>query len=174
MSLYLCVTHTTGRPVYAHGASSFPCTKFIFLLQTLFSSYKLYYHRTNFIFLVQTLLLSYKLCFSRTNFISLVQTLYSLYKLYIQTQTSVSTWKPFICHTNFISIGKLNIDLQPLNLPVAAVLEILYAERDVFDLGLSRAQGPNFPLSMVSPLRALFSMAMFCNNCGGFCSRGWS
>ena len=28
------------------------------------------------------------------------------------------------------------------------------------------------PNSVVSPLRALFPMAMFCKNCGGFCSRG--
>ena len=128
----------------------FPHTNFIIVKQTILSSYKLYYHGTNFIF-------PYKLYFPSRNLISKSKSLHQL----------------FICHTNAISIGKLYIDLQTLNLSVAALLVILYAERDMSDLGLLWVQGPNFPLSMVSPLFAVFSMAMFCKNCGGFCSQGW-
>ena len=100
--------------------------------------YKLYFPRTNFIFLVQTLFSSYKLYYHRPNFIFLVETLCRKANVYINL-------KLFICHTNVISIGKLYIDLQTLNLPVAALLVILYAQRDVSNLGLSRAQGPNVP-----------------------------
>ena len=75
---------------------------------------------------------------------------------------SISTWKLFICHR------KLYSDLQTLNHPVTALLIVLYPymHRDVSDLGLSRAQGPNSRFSellpafqiprLVSPPRALF------------------
>ena len=68
-------------------------TNFTFTVQTLLSSYKLYYHRTNFIFLVQTLLPSCKLYFPRTNFIIIVQTLLLSHKLYFPG-------------TNFILLGQ--------------------------------------------------------------------
>ena len=58
------------------------CTNFISIVQTLFSLYKLFFHRTNSIISVQTLFSLYKLYFHHTNFILNVQTLLYVYKLY--------------------------------------------------------------------------------------------
>ena len=77
------------------------CTNFIFTVQTLLSSYKLYYHRTNFIFLVQTLLPSCKLYFPRTNFIIIVQTLLLSHKLYFPGTNIIFLGQNFFPRTNF-------------------------------------------------------------------------
>ena len=82
---------------------------FIFLVQTLLSSYKLNNYRTNFIFFVQTLLSSYKLnnyhtnfifpyklYYHHTNFIFLVQALYRKGDLYMNLESFYLLHKRFI------------------------------------------------------------------------------
>ena len=79
-----------------------------YLVQTSYSSYKLYIPRTNFTFLVNFIFLV-QLYIPRINFTFLVQALYSLYKVYVSrtnfiflVQTSYSSYKLYIPRTNLV------------------------------------------------------------------------
>ena len=93
--------------------SATTCTNYIFIVQTLFSLYKLYFHHTNIIisvqtliFIVQTLFSSYKLYFNRTNFVFIAQTLFSSYKLYFHRTNFIITVQTLFSRTNFIERAK--------------------------------------------------------------------